>query len=86
MTEVLYEASLALTKAAEIRIVGASLPSADVAIRALLNPLRFRVEDGSARVMIHNPDKKTHITWMSFLGGGITTLLLKTGESHPTPA
>ena len=80
MQRIWHEAQAALIRADEIRIVGASLPFADIAVRVLLNPLRFRAEEGAVKIEVHNPDKKTHITWKDFLGGGITTLPLKTGE------
>jgi hypothetical protein len=81
MQRVWHEALVALMRADEIRIVGASLPAADVAIRVLLNAVRFRVADGLSKVIVHNPNKRTHATWKAFLGSGITTLLLKTGEA-----
>jgi hypothetical protein len=76
-----YEASVVLSKASELRIVGASLPSSDLGIRTLLNAVRFRVADGAIKVAVHDPEKLTHTRWTSFLGNGITTAPLRIGES-----
>lgn len=75
------EAGLALAQAKEVRVVGASLPNADSAVRALLNPLRFRLEDGSVSVSVHDPNKKVHLRWKGFLGSGVVALPLKTGDA-----
>jgi hypothetical protein len=72
------QASTALKKATEVIFVGYSLPSADVAIRALLNPLRKRIEGkriSSKRlkitVVIGKNDKEVENRWKQFLGEDI---------------
>lgn len=57
--QVWYAAYRALAAADRIRVVGASLPEADAPVRALLNPLRFRLETGSVAVEVHDPARPT---------------------------
>ena len=71
-------ASRALSSANAIEVWGYSLPSSDVAVRALLNPLRFRLARGKLRVEVHDPDPtgQVHERWREFLGSGTGLELL----------
>lgn len=65
------QAARALDEAKKVTFVGYSLPSADVAVRALINPLRRKLLDHEAEVRVVNPDP-THLeTWKEFLGNGV---------------
>jgi hypothetical protein len=61
-------ASQALQLADEVDVWGYSLPLSDTAIRVLLTPLRFRSQEGTARVTIHDPSDETLVRWRLFLG------------------
>lgn len=61
-------ASEALHLADEVDVWGYSLPLSDTAIRVLLTPLRFRSQEGTARVTIHDKSDETLYRWRSFLG------------------
>ena len=65
------EAARALQEADDIDVWGYSLPDADSAARALLNPLRFRLEQKSAAVRVHDPNYRVLLRWEHFLGEGV---------------
>jgi hypothetical protein len=81
MQRVWHEAGRALATAHELRIVGASLPASDVAVRVLLNQVRFRLADGELAVAIHNPDPRSHDRWREFLGPAVVAHTLRAGQS-----
>jgi hypothetical protein len=67
-------ADAALRQTDEIEVWGYSLPPSDSAIRALMNPLRERLQKGQVRVYVHVPfddveAKKTRWRWKIFLPG-----------------
>jgi hypothetical protein len=80
LQEVWHQADLALRAADEIRVLGASLPESDSAVRILLNPLRYRVANGSVRVTIDDPSRRTHERWQGFLGRDITLRRREAGD------
>ncbi len=53
--------------ATHVDILGVGLPS-DVAIRALLNPLRFRLEDKQVQFAVHDPSQASRGRRKTFLG------------------
>lgn len=55
-------------RADEVVVVGPSLPTAEVAVRALLNPLRFRLGKEQVQVRVVDPSKATLERWREFLG------------------
>jgi hypothetical protein len=64
----------ALNAAEEVIFVGYSLPSADVAIRTLINPLKSRIEKNEVKVTVVIGEGKTNdqeTTWKNFLGNTI---------------
>ncbi len=61
------QASEAIATANEVTIVGYSLPSADVAVRMLLNPLRRRIFEGLVKVKVVDTNKTTLKRWKTFL-------------------
>lgn len=64
-----YRASRALERADRIDVYGYSLPESDLAIRTLLNPLRFRVKDcDGLRLRVHDPSPVAQDRWKEFLG------------------
>lgn len=63
------QAASALYSSDRIEFVGYSLPAADVAIRALLNPLRRRLADGACSVTaVVARDARSEQRWREFLG------------------
>lgn len=69
MQEIWYRAGEALNQADQIDVWGYSLPESDTAIRALLNPLRFRLKRRSVQVAVHEPySGEVRDRWRSFLG------------------
>jgi hypothetical protein len=66
----------AITTADIVTIVGYSLPSADVAVRMLLNPLRRRISEGLVKVKVVDLDneKTTLERWKTFLGDKVETI------------
>jgi hypothetical protein len=73
MQKIWYRASEALAQAETIDIWGYSLPESDSAIRTLLNPLRFRLEQGNVRVCVHEPGcgvtgMEVRDRWKQFFG------------------
>jgi hypothetical protein len=76
-----YEADRSLAQATEVRIVGSSLPEADVALRVLLNSMRFRLIEGSLHTTLCDPALRTHEAWRDFLGDRLTTVIRKAGEA-----
>lgn len=76
-----YGASEAIRRASEVEIVGFSLPRADSAVHALLGPLRFRLEEGSATVAVQDPSPPVLTNWESFLGLRIVKIKEPFGSS-----
>ena len=74
------QAQSALYEATEIRIVGASLPDSDTALRCLLNPLRFRLAKGEVSIAVHNPDSYALKRWQEFIGDRKICKKLRAGE------
>jgi len=70
--EIWEQASYVLLNADEIFIIGYSLPKADVAIRALLIPLRARLERNATKVTVVNPNENNLAEWQRFLGDKVT--------------
>jgi len=82
------QAATALTNADEVTFVGYSLPSADVAVRVLLNSLRQRLLNDDFAVTVVNPDKAVLDRWRTFLGDRInaapkTAQMFYGGDSKP---
>lgn len=71
MQHVWYEAHQALMHATRVDVLGAGLPASDVAIRALLNPLRFRAEKKQVQVAIHDPSRASRGRWTRFIGPSV---------------
>lgn len=63
-----------ITTANEVTIVGYSLPSADVAVRMLLNPLRRRISEGLVKVKVVDTKKTILEHWKNFLGTKVETI------------
>lgn len=69
------QAARALYSSDRITFVGYSLPAADVAIRALLNPIRKRLADGNCSVTaVVGDDSHAERRWKTFLGHGVIVL------------
>jgi hypothetical protein len=75
-------AAKALDAAEKVTFVGYSLPSADVAVRALINPLRRKLLDHEAEITVVNPDAKHLETWKDFLGNGVECVLRTAKEFY----
>lgn len=67
----------AITTANEVTIVGYSLPSADVAVRMLLNPLRRRISEGLVKVKVVDTEETILKRWKIFLGTKVETIPVK---------
>jgi len=65
------QAATALNQAKEVTFVGYSLPSADVAVRTLINPLRQRLVKKAVKVKVVDPDPTVRERWKEFLGEGV---------------
>ncbi len=65
------QAAEALNQAKEVTFVGYSLPSADVAVRVLINPLRQKLADKKTEAIVVNPDKNVLASWKDFLGDSV---------------
>jgi hypothetical protein len=68
MQQIWYRGSEALSAAERVEIYGYSLPESDLAVRTLLNVLRFRGESGAVRVLVHDPSVASQVRWKMFLG------------------
>lgn|GEM_PF-3499251 len=68
LQEVWRLAKEALDSATEVKVIGYSLPESDSAVRALLNPLRGRLERGLTSVKITDPDRQALSRWKELLG------------------
>ena len=66
--EVWEAARIALANAEEIRILGASLPPADMAVRTLFGPTRFRLERGEVTVQLDDKSEESFDRWSEHLG------------------
>ncbi len=75
------QAASALYSSDRIEFVGYSLPAADVAIRALLNPVRKRLADAKCSVtaVVAN-DAQAEERWKRFLGSGVAVVKKTAGE------
>jgi hypothetical protein len=70
MQQVWHLATEAFRQAEEINIWGYSLPESDMAMRTLLNLLRFRLSREQVEVFVHEPyDGKVRSRWRQFLAG-----------------
>ena len=79
-----YKANAALNECREVRVVGASLPEADVAIRALLNPLRYRLARDEVEVTVCDPNRTAYERWTNFLGAKVTWVNRRAGQRTPS--
>lgn len=68
------QAIVALSNADEVMFVGYSLPSADIAIRVLINPLRQRLTHGNVKVSVVDPSETVLGRWKSFLGDRVNAV------------
>ena len=68
MQSIWAQAAHALTRAEEIHIIGYSLPASDLAIQALLNPLRLRLDGAEVSVIVNDPKPETRQRWRRLLG------------------
>jgi hypothetical protein len=81
LQRVWFEAGEALRSASTVKIIGSSLPRADAAVRALLNPLRFRLEQDTVAVTVEDPKMDVLSDWRSFLGGrGVHSIRKSLGD------
>lgn len=68
MQQVWHAAAESLRKAKGVDVYGYSLPESDIAVRALLNALRFRSEADELRLRVHDPGTDAQDRWKTFLG------------------
>jgi hypothetical protein len=68
MQQIWHRAAEALHEAERVEVYGYSLPESDLAVRTLLNVLRFRSESGDLRVLIHDPGGASRHRWQAFVG------------------
>ncbi len=80
LQSILAQAAHVLNGASSVYFIGYSLPSADVAVRVLLNPLRFRLSKGDVSVTVVNPRKADIETWRRFIGAGADFVEAKANE------
>ena len=79
------QAGTALHTATNITFIGFSLPKADVAIRALLNPVRRRLSDGMCEVTVMvASDSQAEKRWKRFLGDRVQ-IIKKTAKEFFMP-
>lgn len=71
--EIWNKAAHALNKADEVEVWGYSLPESDHAVRALIAPLRLRLERSKVSVVVHDPDLETRRRWTKFLGSALVS-------------
>ena len=80
LARVWEQARIALSQASEIRVLGASLPPADAAVRTLLGPVRFRLSRGEVAVSVHDMSEGTRDRWREHLGESVEWVQRKAGE------
>ena len=80
LAQVWEQARLALAHASEIRVLGASLPPADAAVRTLLGPVRFRLSRGEVTVSVHDMSEHARDRWREHLGESVEWVQRKAGE------
>lgn len=68
MQTVWHRAAQAIAEAQHVQVCGYSLPESDTAARVLLNPLRFRLDEGVVHVVVRDPREEVHERWREFLG------------------
>jgi hypothetical protein len=68
MQRIWYLAGKALAAANRVLVWGYSLPPSDAAARVLLNPLRFRVNEGEVEIIVTDPNGDVRNRWDEFLG------------------
>lgn len=68
MQTIWHHAAQAVAQAQDVEICGYSLPESDTAMRVLLNPLSFRLDDGVVDVVVRDPKDDVHERWTDFLG------------------
>ena len=68
MQKVWHLAGEALRQAELVEVWGYSLPASDMAVRALLNILRFRLANHEVRVRVHERVPEVRDRWREFLG------------------
>jgi hypothetical protein len=78
--EIWEAARLALAGADEIRILGASLPLADAAVRTLFGPARFRLARGEVSIQIDDKSEESFDRWASHLGQDVCWIRRFAGE------
>lgn len=74
LLEVWHLAGEALRTATRVVAIGYSLPDADVAVRTLLLPLRFRALRGDVNVLVIDESEQTLQRWQDFLRGNAEEL------------
>ena len=67
MQQIWRRAIEALLKADSVEVWGYSLPESDLAVRAILSPLRSRLFLKSTSVAVHDPSKEVQVRWLDFL-------------------
>lgn len=70
--EIWEAARIAIATASDVRVIGASLPYADSAMRTLLAPLRFRLARRVVKVSVHDGNSESYERWREHLGPGVT--------------
>lgn len=73
-------ARAALGSAAEIRILGASLPPADTAVRTLFLATRSRLRHGEVSVQVDDRSEESFSRWQAHLGPGVQWAKRYAGE------
>lgn len=68
MQEIWRIANQAVLKANFVEVWGYSLPESDLAVRAILGPLRSRLRSHSVSVRVHDPSGDVRTRWKDFLG------------------
>lgn len=68
------QATTALNNADEVTFVGYSIPSADTAIRVLINPLRQRLTHGDFKISVVDPSEPVLERWTSFLSDRVNAV------------
>lgn len=68
LQEIWHQASAAVACANEVKIIGYSLPESDTALRVLLNPLRFKLQEGATEITVVEPAADARRRWENSLG------------------
>ncbi|MFZ0887251.1 MAG: hypothetical protein WA005_02260 [Candidatus Binataceae bacterium] len=68
MQEIWRIGNQALLTADSVEVWGYGLPESDVAVRAILAPLRSRLRSPSFSVLVHDPSADVRARWKNFLG------------------